>query len=221
MIGLASSTTYGGFSVRFVWMAFLLSIPLLSLPSGPVHAGFEEGLAAYERKNYAAALREFLPVAKNGDGAAQGYVGVIYQYGLGVAADFEKAVKWYSQAANNGDTMAQRILGDLHAEGAWGTRDDTAAAEWYELAAEAGDIDAMRKLGNMYLEGRGVRRDNNLAAKWLQHAAGQEDLQARELLRNTTVDYPTGKTGRAQAKGRVETALRAPSIVFPARRAFR
>jgi hypothetical protein len=197
--------------MRFVWMAFFLSIPLLSLSSGPVHAGFEEGVAAYERKNYAAALREFLPVAKNGDGAAQGYVGVIYQYGLGVAADLEKAVNWYSRAANNGDTMAQRILGNLHAEGVWGTRDNTAAAQWYELAAEAGDVDAMRKLGNMYLKGRGVRRDHNLAAKWLQRAAGQDDLQARGPLRNTTVDHPTGKAGRGRANGRVETALRAPS----------
>jgi hypothetical protein len=90
MISLPSVTTYGGFSVRLVWMAFLLTIPLLPISSGPVDAGFEEGVAAYERENYAAALREFLPVARNGDGIAQSYVGVIYQYGLGIPADLGK-----------------------------------------------------------------------------------------------------------------------------------
>jgi len=181
------------------------------MSAGPVHAGFDEGVTAYEREDYATALREFLPAAQNGDGIAQSYVGVIYQYGLGVVADLEKAVYWYAQAADNGDTMAQRILGDLHAEGAWGKRDFTAAARWYELAAEAGDVDAQRKLGNLCLEGRGIKRDHNLAAKWLQQAAGQDDLQAREALRNTYVDRTAQKTGRSRANGRVETALRAPS----------
>ena len=204
--------------MRFVGTALLLTLFLLPMSVGPVRAGFDEGVAAYEREDYTAALREFMPMARHGDGTAQSYVGVIYQYGLGTTADLEKAVYWYAQAANNGDTMAQRILGDLHAEGAWGKRDYAAAAQWYELAAESGDIDAQRKLGSMYLQGHGVPRDHNLAAKWLHRAARQDDLQARDLLRNTYVDRSTKKTRRGAANGRLDSALRAPSncaVGFP------
>ena len=211
MIAVASFNALWGGIVRFLGTAILLTLFLLPMSSKPVRAGFDEGVAAYEREDYAAALREFLPIARRGDGMAQSYVGVMYQYGLGSTADLEKAVYWYSQAADSGDTMAQRVLGDLHAEGAWGKRDYAAAAQWYELAAEGGDVDAQRQLGNMYLEGRGVRRDHNLAAKWLHQAARQNDLQARELLRNTYVDRSTEKTRRDMANGRMEMALRAPS----------
>ena len=41
-----------------------LAAVLLVLPVGPARAGFDEGLAAYERGDYATALKEFRPLAK-------------------------------------------------------------------------------------------------------------------------------------------------------------
>ncbi len=79
MIALASFNASGGGIVRFLGTAILLTLFLLPMSSEPVRAGFNEGVAAYEREDYAAALREFMPIARRGDGMAQSYVGVMYQ----------------------------------------------------------------------------------------------------------------------------------------------
>lgn len=180
---------------------------------GTARAGFNEGIAAYEREDYITALRELLPVARSGDALAQSYVGVIYHFGLGIKPDLESAVDWYAKAANNGDSLSQRILGDLHVEGAWGSPDYPTAAKWYELAAEGGDVEAQRKLGAMYLEGRGVPRDHNRAARWLRKAS-VHDTEARKMLRDTLRPLrpqpSTTKAGRKSGK-QYQMALRMPS----------
>ena len=64
----------------------------LLLMSGPASAGpYEEGVAAYDRKDFAAALSLWLPLAERGNGAAQFNVGVLYEKGLGVAQDTSEA----------------------------------------------------------------------------------------------------------------------------------
>ncbi len=54
----------------------------------PANAGpFEDGEAAYERKNYATALKFWRPLAEQGDFAAQTNLGFMYTDGLGVPQD--------------------------------------------------------------------------------------------------------------------------------------
>jgi len=202
--------------VRFGLIVTALALSLLAASTGPLRAGFDEGVAAYEREDFIAALQEFLPVAQNGDTVAQSYVGVMFHFGLGIKPDLEQAVDWYAKAANKGNALSQRILGDLHVEGAWGSPDYVTAAKWYELAAEGGDVEAQRKLGAMYLEGRGVPRDHNRAARWLRRAS-VHDSEARKMLRESTRPLrspPRGSRAR-RAKGRrggYDVALlRAPS----------
>lgn len=201
--------------MRSVCLAIFMAISFFLSLSGTARAGFNEGIAAYERGDYIIALRELLPVARNGDALAQSYVGVIYQFGLGIKPDLEKAVDWYAKAANNGDSLSQRILGDLHVEGAWGSPDYATAAQWYELAAEGGDVEAQRKLGAMYLEGRGVPRDQNRAARWLRRAS-VHDSEARKMLRETLRSLHTPATttkprAGKSSKDEYQMALRAPS----------
>jgi len=50
---------------------------------------------AYDRANYATALKVWLPQAEQGDAAAQTYVGEIFEKGLGVAPDYSAAAVWY------------------------------------------------------------------------------------------------------------------------------
>ena len=78
-----------------------LILLLLSLVS-PAWAGFEEGAAAYRRGDYAAALREFLPLAQQGDAQAQFNLGVMYGEGQGVPRDYAEALKWFRLAAAQG-----------------------------------------------------------------------------------------------------------------------
>ncbi len=62
----------------------ILTFAILIGLAGPAWAGFAEGLAAYERGDYATALREFRPLAEQGDATAQSVLGNIYGEGLGV-----------------------------------------------------------------------------------------------------------------------------------------
>ncbi|MBO1928492.1 sel1 repeat family protein, partial [Thiomicrorhabdus sp. 6S2-11] len=67
--------------------------------SAPVQAGFDEGLSAAQKGDYATAFREWEPLAKQGDVDAQNYLGFRYSNGQGVKQDDFKAVEWYTKAA--------------------------------------------------------------------------------------------------------------------------
>lgn len=58
-------------------------------------AGFEEGLAAYNKQDYATALREFRLMADQGHADAQYNLGYMYANGQGVKQDYADAVSWY------------------------------------------------------------------------------------------------------------------------------
>ena len=87
---------------------FLLLILLVS----PVSFGadFQKGLTAAENGDYATALREWMPLAEQGDAAAQYNLGWMYANGLGVPQDDQAAVKWYRLAAEQGEAYAQDRL---------------------------------------------------------------------------------------------------------------
>ena len=80
-------------------------------------ADFDKGLDAYDRGDYATALREFKPLAEQGDAYAQYNLGVMYDKGQGVPKDYKTAVKWYTLAAEQGDADAQNNLGLMYDEG--------------------------------------------------------------------------------------------------------
>ena len=66
----------------------LATVSLCMLLATPAWAGFEEGLATAKRGDYASALREFRPLAEQGDAAAQYNLGVIYAKGESVPKDY-------------------------------------------------------------------------------------------------------------------------------------
>ena len=76
-------------------------------------ADFQKGLDAYERDDYATALKEWTPLAKQGDAYAQFNLGWMYERGLGVPQVYNTAVKWYTLAAEQGHVYAQFVLGGM------------------------------------------------------------------------------------------------------------
>ncbi len=62
--------------------------------TAPAWAGFDEGTAAFDRGDYATALREWRPLAKQGDAGAQIFLGFMYRKGRGVPQDYAEAVGW-------------------------------------------------------------------------------------------------------------------------------
>jgi TPR repeat protein len=74
---------------RVVGVLLLLSIVVAM----PAWAGLDEGLEAAIHGDDATALRELLPLAQQGNAAAQYNLGVMYSNGRGVPQDYAQARK--------------------------------------------------------------------------------------------------------------------------------
>ena len=73
----------------------------------PVLAGpFEDGRAAYNRGDYATALRLWLPLGEQGDAIVQFNLGLLYYWGHGELQDYVEAHKWFNLAAARGNKHA-------------------------------------------------------------------------------------------------------------------
>jgi uncharacterized protein len=129
-------------------------------------AGYDEGVQAHARGDYATALREWRPLANQGYAAAQNNLGVMYDQGQGVPQDYAQALHWYRQAAKQGHAGAQYNLGVLYHHGRGVPQDYAQAIQWYRKAAEQGDADAQYNLGVLYQEGGGVPQDYAQAIQW-------------------------------------------------------
>ena len=98
--------------MRPMLKAVLAAVILAVSFASPVAAGpFEDGNAAYDRKDYATALRFYRPLADQGHAEAQFNLGLMYSNGRGVPQDYAAAVSWYRKAADQGDAAAQFNLG--------------------------------------------------------------------------------------------------------------
>jgi hypothetical protein len=102
-------------------------------------ADFQKGFDAHEREDYAAALKEWTPLAEQGYATAQYNLGVMYGTGQGVPQDDQTAVKWYTLAANQEDALAQTNLGLMYRDGLGVPQDYKTAVKWLTLAAEQGN----------------------------------------------------------------------------------
>ena len=84
----------------------ILSVLLLSLLVGnpAFSADFQKGVDAYDRRDYATALRELKPVAEQGHARAQYGLGFMYAKGDGVPQNYIRAHMWYNIAAMSGES---------------------------------------------------------------------------------------------------------------------
>ena len=76
---------------------------LLGTPGGGWGAELQKGLDAANRGDFATALREWRPLAEQGDASAQNNLGFMYVYGKGVLQDYVRAHMWFNIAASSGE----------------------------------------------------------------------------------------------------------------------
>jgi TPR repeat protein len=141
-------------------------------------ADFQKGFTAYKSGNYETALREWTPLAEQGDNDLQFLLGAMYEKGEGVPQDDKTAVKWYRLAAEQGYAAAQSNLGIMYSNGQGVPQDDKAAVKWYLLSAEQGYASAQSSLGYNYYVGTGVIKDKVYAHMWWSIAASRGDKNA-------------------------------------------
>ena len=102
-------------------------------------------MAAYERGDYATALKEFRPLAEQDHAGAQFNLGVMYDNGYGVPENDAEAAKWHRKAAEQGDVMAQYSLGGMYFRGEGVSQNYAEAVKWYSKAADQGAQDNLKK----------------------------------------------------------------------------
>jgi TPR repeat protein len=113
----------------------LLSVQILG-SAGALAGPWEDGMVAYNRGDYAPAIRLFRPLAQAGNVKAQHLLGVMYHRGQGVARNTVRAMAWFSVAAKHGDREAQATLSEVSKTM---TPDEIAQARDMAQACEASD----------------------------------------------------------------------------------
>jgi TPR repeat protein len=154
--------------IRTCASAFLL------LAAGAAYAAtadFQEGVAAFDRGDYAEALKRLEPIAAAGDADAQFRVAQMLRYGWGTTADAAAAGVWMRRAAEAGLPDAQAELGRMLRDGNGMKANPAEALTWLKRAAERGSGVAQLNLGRMYRNGVGTTRDRAQAYKWFTLAA--------------------------------------------------
>ena len=102
-------------------------------------ADFAAGVEAYQKGDYATALKEWRALADQGGSAAQFNVGLLYFDGKGVPQDFGQAAVWFERSAERDYMKAQRDLGEMYAIGQGVKKDYVQAYKWLNICAAKGD----------------------------------------------------------------------------------
>lgn len=162
-----------------------LSVSLLALGltiAASAQGGWEEGLSAFERKDWTSAQFELEPLARSGHAAAAVRLGLMYQNGWGRAKDLAQAFQWMSMAAEKGDAAGQTNLGIYYLTGLGTPRNEELAAKWLSKAADQAQPNAQHILGTLYYRGNGVAKDEARAVQLFQLAASKNVAAAWESL---------------------------------------
>jgi TPR repeat protein len=141
-------------------------------------AGFE----AYEKGDYATALKEFLPLAESGQASAEAAVGQMYFEGKGVKPDMKEAARWLEPAASKGMARAQFLLGKLYLSGEGVAADPVKAAALTKAAADQGLVEAQVDTCAFYYQGVGVPKDLVQAYLYANLAAQQGSEDGKSIL---------------------------------------
>jgi uncharacterized protein len=118
-------------------LSFLFANPAFS-------ADLNKGADAYAKGDYATALREWKPLAEQGNFRAQHNLGTIYDFGRGVPKNYKTAFKWYELAAKQGYADSQFNLATFYDRGLGVLQDYVRAHMWYNIAATEGDAGARK-----------------------------------------------------------------------------
>ena len=97
--------------------AVLIIVVLFILPLASHATQLDEGLQAYYTQDYSMAYQRLLPVAEQGDGKSQYYVGEMLLGGMGIPADIEKGIYWLKQSVENKYYMAAKTLSKMYMSG--------------------------------------------------------------------------------------------------------
>jgi TPR repeat protein len=119
------------------WSWIFVALLVFAVPAGAqsLEERMKSAAGAYERKDFAAAIAVWRPLAEAGNAEAQTLLGAMYWSGEGVTRDHREAAKWYLRAAEKGYARAQNDIGFMYGFGEGvPPKDNVQAYKWLSLA---------------------------------------------------------------------------------------
>lgn len=108
--------------------------------------------------------------------------GYIYEKGIGIEQNYEKAYYYYTLAAETKYIKAMIKLGDWYKIGIFLNRNIDLAIKWYEKAAKEDDMEAIEKLIEIYERGIGGRRSDIKAIYYVFKLIDLDAIKGKEKL---------------------------------------
>jgi uncharacterized protein len=121
----------------------------------PSFADVKTGVDAWERGDFAAAVKEWRPLAVKGDADAQFNLAQAYRFGRGVPSDMKQAEDWYRRAATQGHVQAEDNLGLIMFQNG----DTSGAMPLIERSANRGEPRAQFVFGTALFNGDMAKQD--------------------------------------------------------------
>ncbi len=143
---------------------------------------YKSGQVLYFFGDYENAIEKWKPLLREDFALAQASMGWLYQMGLGVEKDTQKAFQLYFSAAKQGNAVAQNNLGVMYEQGIEVEIDLIEARHWYKKSGNNGYRFGQYNYANLLFDGSGGVKDILLALTWYQKAADQKVQQAIDKL---------------------------------------
>ena len=171
-----------------------MGIALLTLSGCENHAqntAAAEGIARYQKGDYATALPLLEKAAQSGHAEAAWYLGEMYHKGQGTQKEGSTACRYFVQASHGGYKEAYLRTGLCYFVGAGVQQDFSEALRWGKKAAENTDEIQQteedkellaRLMAALYVKGKGTLQDFSEAAKWIKKTAEMGDALSQGML---------------------------------------
>lgn len=147
------------------------------------YANLQQGITAFNDKNYDVAFPILLENAAKGNSYAQGLVSILYVDGAGTKKNFDEAFRWASLGIKANDANSLYVLGLLYQYGLGVNVNLKFSIEFYKRAADLGVSSALFRLGQIYSfsSDEGIR-NFNLGEKYLIEALNKNNKEANRSL---------------------------------------
>jgi TPR repeat protein len=130
-----------------------LILSLLCIASLSFATTFEDGVDAFESKDYKTALKVFEELGLKDDIKSQYNLGIIYSNGYGIKKDEKKALEWYEKAAVQGLKEAQHEVALYFEQGRIVDKNLQKAADLYDSACSSGLEKSCRQYNKLARKG--------------------------------------------------------------------
>jgi len=131
---------------QLILRAVSASLMLMAIAGVAVAGPLEDGRAAFNRGDYATALRLWYSLADFGNAQAQNNIAIMYRDGLGVPRNYDEAYRLLNFAISKELPEAEYTLADLLAR-PWARQDLKSSLFWMRRAASHGYVPAQKLVG--------------------------------------------------------------------------